>query len=427
MSRLSELIAELCPNGVKTIRLSELCDIKNGYTPSKSVYEYWNGDTTVPWFRMEDIRANGHILSDSIQHVTKDAVKNGKLFPKNSIILATTATIGEHALITADSLANQRFTYLTIREPLRQLMDAKFFYYYMYVVDEWCKKNVNVSGFASVNMDGLKKLEIPLPPLKIQQEIVKILDKFTQLQAELQAELELRSKQYGHYRNELLSFANGLASSRIKRLIDELCPNGVEYVPIWKVTAWDKKFNAVENYKQAKVVKYQYLLAKELRSLAVDGGDVKLLSTGDDSYGYTTEEIGGDLVSEGEIVAIPWGCNANIQYYKGKFITSDNRIATSLDTNVLDNKFLYYCMLNKQAEIATYYRGSGIKHPSMRKVLDMEIPLPPIKVQCAIGGILDKFSSLVSGISDGLPAEIKLRQQQYEYYRDKLLTFNPAN
>ena len=128
MSRLSELIKELCPNGVKTIRLNELCDIKNGYTPSKSVYEYWNGDTIVPWFRMEDIRANGHILNDSIQHVTKDAVKNGKLFPKNSIILATTATIGEHALITADSLANQQFTYLTIREPLRQLMDVKFFY-----------------------------------------------------------------------------------------------------------------------------------------------------------------------------------------------------------------------------------------------------------------------------------------------------------
>ena len=191
-------------------KLSEICDIKNGYTPSKSVYEYWNGDTVIPWFRMEDIRINGHVLNDSIQHVTKEAVKNGKLFPKNSIILATTATIGEHALITADSLANQQFTYLTIREPLKPLLDVKFFYYYMYVVDEWCKRNVNVSGFASVNMEGLKNCKIPLPPLEIQQEIVKILDKFSIMVSDistgLPAEIKLRQQQYEYYRDELLSF-----------------------------------------------------------------------------------------------------------------------------------------------------------------------------------------------------------------------------
>ena len=209
-SRIRQLINQLCPNGVGHKKLSEICDIKNGYTPSKSVYEYWNGDTVIPWFRMEDIRINGHVLNDSIQHVTKEAVKNGKLFPKNSIILATTATIGEHALITADSLANQQFTYLTIREPLKPLLDVKFFYYYMYVVDEWCKRNVNVSGFASVNMEGLKNCKIPLPPLEIQQEIVKILDKFSIMVSDistgLPAEIKLRQQQYEYYRDELLSF-----------------------------------------------------------------------------------------------------------------------------------------------------------------------------------------------------------------------------
>ena len=208
--RIRQLINQLCPNGVGHKKLSEICDIKNGYTPSKSVYEYWNGDTVIPWFRMEDIRINGHVLNDSIQHVTKEAVKNGKLFPKNSIILATTATIGEHALITADSLANQQFTYLTIREPLKPLLDVKFFYYYMYVVDEWCKRNVNVSGFASVNMEGLKNCKIPLPPLEIQQEIVKILDKFSIMVSDistgLPAEIKLRQQQYEYYRDELLSF-----------------------------------------------------------------------------------------------------------------------------------------------------------------------------------------------------------------------------
>ena len=195
---------------IRRIRLDELCDIKNGYTPSKNVYEYWNGDIVVPWFRMDDIRQNGHILNDSIQHVTREAVKNGKLFPKNSIILATTATIGEHALITADSLANQRFTCLTIREPLRRFINVKFFYYYMYVVDEWCKKNVNVSGFASVNMQGLKQQQIPVPSLNVQQRIVEMLDKFssitTSLTDGLPAEIKLRQQQYEYYRDELLSF-----------------------------------------------------------------------------------------------------------------------------------------------------------------------------------------------------------------------------
>ena len=159
---------------------------------------------------MDDIRQNGHILNDSIQHVTREAVKNGKLFPKNSIILATTATIGEHALITADSLANQQFTCLTIRELLRRFINVKFFYYYMYVVDEWCKKNVNVSGFASVNMQGLKQQQIPVPSLNVQQRIVEMLDKFssitTSLTDGLPAEIKLRQQQYEYYRDELLSF-----------------------------------------------------------------------------------------------------------------------------------------------------------------------------------------------------------------------------
>ena len=113
MSRLQELIEELCPDGVEMIELQKLFITRNGYTPSKSKNEFWENGT-VPWFRMEDIRENGNILSDSLQHVNECAVK-GQLFPENSIIVATSATVGEHALITVPSLANQRFTYLMIR------------------------------------------------------------------------------------------------------------------------------------------------------------------------------------------------------------------------------------------------------------------------------------------------------------------------
>ena len=91
---------------VQWLKLSDIFTMRNGYTPSKAQKDFWEGDNAnIPWFRMEDIRRNVRILSDSIQHITPQAVK-GKLFPANSIIMATTATIGEHALLIADSLAN---------------------------------------------------------------------------------------------------------------------------------------------------------------------------------------------------------------------------------------------------------------------------------------------------------------------------------
>ena len=190
-------------------KMSEVFDMRNGYTPSKAKAEYWEGGT-IPWFRMEDIRENGRILSDSIQHITMEGVKKGKLFPANSFILATTATIGEHALVIADSLANQRFTNLTVRKSLSDRLLIKFIFHYMFIVDEWCKKNINVSGFASVDMNKFKKLEFPIPSLEEQNRIVNILDRFesltTSLQSGLPAEITARRQQYEHYRDKLLTF-----------------------------------------------------------------------------------------------------------------------------------------------------------------------------------------------------------------------------
>ena len=190
-------------------KMSEVFDMRNGYTPSKAKAEYWEGGT-IPWFRMEDIRENGRILSDSIQHITMVGVKKGKLFPANSFILATTATIGEHALLIADSLANQQFTNLTVRKSLSDRLLVKFVFHYMFIVDEWCKKNINVSGFASVDMNKFKKLEFPIPSLEEQHRIVSILDRFesltTSLQSGLPAEIAARRQQHEHYRDKLLTF-----------------------------------------------------------------------------------------------------------------------------------------------------------------------------------------------------------------------------
>lgn len=194
---------------VRWMKMSEVFEIRNGYTPSKAKKEFWEGGT-IPWFRMEDIRQNGRILSDSILHITPKGVKGKGLFKANSFILATTATIGEHALIIADSLANQRFTNLSIRKSLENELSVKYVYYYFFVIDEWCKANTNVSNFASVDMSKFYNLLIPIPSIAEQQRIVTILDRFdtltTDLTQGLPAEIEKRKQQYEYYRDKLLTF-----------------------------------------------------------------------------------------------------------------------------------------------------------------------------------------------------------------------------
>jgi type I restriction enzyme S subunit len=189
--------------------MQEVFDMKNGYTPSKSKTEYWTNGT-IPWFRMEDIRQNGRILSDSIQYITPEAVKGNGLIPANSIIVSTSATIGEHALITVDFLANQRFTCLTRKQKYTNDLNMRYFQYYMFVIDEWCKNNINISGFAGVDMPKFKSLKIPIPPLPEQNRIVEVLDKFDSLVNDisvgLPAEIEARRKQYNYYRGKLLDF-----------------------------------------------------------------------------------------------------------------------------------------------------------------------------------------------------------------------------
>ncbi len=194
--------------GMEMKILKDVFDTRNGYTPSTSNNQFWD-DGIIPWFKMEDIRDNGRILNDSKLHITSSAIKGKGLFRANSIILATSATIGEHALITVDHLCNQRFTNFYPKKCYQNSINMKFVYYYMYRIDEWCKQHINQGGFASVDMSGLDNLNIPLPPLQEQQRIVSILDTFEASIQNLEAQLKQREKQYEYYRNKLLTFEYG--------------------------------------------------------------------------------------------------------------------------------------------------------------------------------------------------------------------------
>ncbi|MCB9071328.1 MAG: hypothetical protein H6543_02510 [Prevotellaceae bacterium] len=109
--------------------------------------------------------------------------------------------------------------------------------------------------------------------------------------------------------------------SNLEKLLEGVA---VEWKALWEVTTWDKRFNAVDNYKQPKIIKYNYLLSNEIKPLILEKGNVKLLTTNETDF-WTSEELAGELISNAEVIAIPWGGNVIVQYYNGKFLTSDNR------------------------------------------------------------------------------------------------------
>lgn len=165
-------------------------------------------------------------------------------------------------------------------------------------------------------------------------------------------------------------------------------------IPLWSITIWDKKFNNVEKEWQPQVKKYKYLLADELDSIRTESGDIRILYTGKDT-GFTTEELAGDAIADGEVVTIPGGGIPTVKYHKGKFVTGDNRIATSSDPTLLTNKYLYYFMKGKTKTIASFYRGASLKHPSMRDVLKMNISFPTVDEQNRIVQQFDCLEQLI--------------------------------
>ena len=389
MSKIEELIKKLCPNGVEYKKLGELIIIEKGKQLNKTllssngIYPVINGGI------MPSGYWNKYNYTENLITISQGGASAGYV---NFIDTKFWAGAHCYVIVKVDSKINYRYVYHFLKSKENELQNSQV-----------------GAGIPSVSLKDINNLCIAVPPLEVQCEIVHILDDFTLLSAELSAELKARQKQYEYYLYKLISDSKKITKNKL-----------------YELTIWDKKFNAVENYMQPNVKKYPTLLAVDLFNLERENGNVFLLSTGG-QRGWTTEEVAGDNISEGEVVTIPWGKSRPVQevmkYYCGKFVTGDNRIATSNDIKKLNNKYLFYWMQTQSERIDKFYRGSGIQHPNMRNVLTLEIELPSIDEQKRIVSILDKFEKLCNDISEGLPAEIEARQKQYEYYRDKLLTF----
>ena len=400
MSNLEELIERLCPDGVEYKTLTELFDTKNGYTPSKSKEEYWTNGT-VPWFRMEDIRENGNILSKAIQYVSESAIK-GSLFPADSIIVATSATIGQHALIKVPSLANQRFTYLVLKDEFKEQIDIMFIYYCCFKLDEYCKECLNQGNFASVDMKKFLKFKFPVPPLEVQREIVRILDNFTFLTTELAAELAARQKQYEYYRDLLF-----LSLKAEYRFIPEFAKTYIGLVTTmtqhYVKEGVKLLFNSSvkENYFDfPKMVYLDNEFAEKNSSRMHKLGDIITVHTGDVGTSAIIDET-----LEGSL----------------GFATIVTRIYNQED--VLPKYVSYYLNSNENKNNIYKLIKGDRNNLNLKDFNKLRVPIPSLEQQQRIVDILDRFDTLCNDITSGLPAEIEMRQKQYEYYRDKLLTF----
>ncbi len=398
---------------VTWVPIAELFHLKNGYTPSKSKKEFWE-DGKIPWFRMDDIRQNGQILDSSLQKITESAVKRGKLFPENSIIIATSATIGEHALITVPHLANQRFTNLSVKEKYAEKLNIKYLYYYGFLLADWCKKNTTVSSFASVDMAGFRKFRIPIPcpdnpakSLAIQAEIVRILDAFTAMTTELTTELSARRKQYNYYREQLLTFSDdadvkwkslgNVAEVRSGQGFPKAYQGQAEgHYPFYKVSDMnlvgnETTMNLANNYIDSAV-------AKKLGISPVSAGAIIF------------PKIGAAIATNKKrLLSIP-------------SVYDNNVMGLIPNEKIISSRFLFYWM--QMVDLSTLANDSGAI-PSIRKSTMelMLVPILPLSEQARIVSILDKFHALTNSISEGLPREIELRRKQYEHYRDQLLDF----
>ena len=407
MSHLADLIKELCPDGVEYRRLDELFATRNGYTPSRSDASAWDSHD-IPWFRMEDIRENGGILDRALTYISSSAVKNGVLFPENSLLVATSATIGAHALITVPHLSNQRFTSLRLKDEYRKHFDYRFLYYYCFVLDAFCLEHVNVSSFPSVDMRAFRSFKFPVVPLAVQREIVRILDQFTTLEAELEAELEARRTQYEYYRNQLLSY-DALASRgpvewvKLGEVGEFVRGSGLqksdfvdEGLPCVHYGQIHTRFGIAADEAVANISAMQFHRLKH-----ANHGDLLIATTSEDdeAVGKATVWLGHEEVAIGGDMFI--------------------------FRHVLEPKYVSYFFASSLFgdQKRPYITGTKVRRISEKGLSRIRIPVPSIEEQRRIADVLDRFDALVNDISSGLPAEIAARRAQYEYYRDRLLSF----
>ena len=399
MTKLEQLIQELCPDGVEFKMLGEIGNV----SMCKRILKHETSEIgDVPFYK---IGTFGKEANAFISFETYEKYKRLYSFPKKGeVLISASGTIGRTVIFDGEPAYFQDSNIVWISNDETQV--TNLFLYYFYQTKPW---QVSSGGtIARLYNDNILRTKIPVPPLEVQAEIVRILDKFTELTTELTTELatELtnRKKQYEYYRDELLSVDRIIPIVKLRDIAtemyrgagikrDEVTDDGIPCVRYGEIyTRYNTWFdNCVSHTKLEYVPSPKYF----------EHGDILFAITGENiediakSVAYLGEE---KCLAGGDIVVMKH--EQNPRYLAHVLSTSYSR----------------------------QQKGKGrvkskVVHSNIPAIEEISIPLPSLDVQERYANVLDNFEAICSDLNIGLPAEIEARQKQYEYYRDKLLTF----
>ena len=384
MSKLDELIKELCPNGVEYKELKNLCEIKKGVQLNKeklleeAEYPVINGG----------ISPSGYWNDYNVKENTITISQGG-------------ASAGYVQYISTKFWAGAHCYYLELKD---KNINYRYIYHFIKMKQDKLTSSQVGAGIPSVEKKILENLVIPVPPLEVQDEIVRILDNFTALTAELTAELTARKKQYSWYRDYLLKFENKVKIVKLKDIATEMYRgNGIKREEIRKIgipcirygeiyTDYGISFEKTKSYTDENLI---------INKKYIEYGDILFAITGE-----SVEEIGKSTAYIGKEKCLVGG---DILVMKHK----------------QDPVYLSYVLSTENAQ-KLKSKGkikSKVVHTNATDIGEIEIPLPPLEVQKRIVEVLDNFEKICNDLNIGLPAEIEARQKQYEFYRNFLLTF----
>ena len=397
MTKLEQLIKELCPNGVQLTFIENICDISRGKVISKDYIRDNPGDYPVYSSQTENNGELGRIDTYAFEGEyltwTTDGANAGSIFYRNEKFNITNVC---GLLKTHDNVI------------------ARFLFYVLSIeAPKYVQKGM---GNPKLMSNMMAKVKVPVPPLEVQAEIVKILDEYstsvTALQQELESELTARKKQYEYYRDLLLDFGvHGWKSECEWRTVGELFEirNGLNK----EKEAFGKGkpiINFTDVYKNRCLANGSFsglvdVTPDEIERYSARKGDVFFTRTSE-----TKEDIG---MSSTLIEDVP-DC-----------VFSGFVLRARPTTDLLLPKFCayYFSIYEVRKQIVKYAAFTTRATTTGDKLSKIRVPIPTIEEQTRIVSILDRFDKLCNDISEGLPAEIEARRKQYEYYRDKLLSF----
>lgn len=392
MNKIEKLIAELCPEGVEWKTLGEIGKVsmckrifKNETLP--------NGD--IPFYK---IGTFGKQPDAFISREVFDEYRNKFSYPKKGdVLLSASGTIGRRVIYNGEPAYFQDSNIIWIDNDESKVLNKLL--YYLYEILEWKTEGGTIQRLYN---DNLKKIQIPIPPIPIQEDIVNILDTFTTLEAELEAELKARKKQCEYYRDELLSFGED-----------------VEWKKLGEVAEF--KYGFTDRAKNEGNIRF-------IRITDIDENGK--LRANDSKFLNLTEKNKNYLISKGDILLARTGATYGKtmlfnEKYHAVYASFLIRIRFK-EKNILPSYYWHFAQSRFYWDQANKLVGGGAQPQFNANVLkEIKFPIPPLAEQERIVAILDKFDALVNDISIGLPAELNARRKQYEYYRGKLLTFEP--